>query len=335
MTIKPSGLPSKHKRQRIRFRGPSDMSLTISGPIMSPRSDRDDAGLLGEKSHETGFEYYATSDNSHSFGQPSPNRLDPTTWPLPPNPFSPIKFSSPKSPGRAKSSYSIFPTRVDDVPRLPPTAYTPSSAKASSKPFSPKRATTASEAPSVTYISDAYDGELKPPLPLFANRHRRESSDDSSATVQIGLRLSVAPAAIAAGNITTQNRTGSIRRPALPAHPAVLRRDRSDSSGESLSLPIQKPSRPSSPKESGPTQNVRPVPKDSAPDIKPENSGDYLQKAREKVLPPIPRASIQKPRFSGLRMNPVSSLPTMPTIKASPSSSVKSPPATASAPNWF
>ncbi|OCK84611.1 hypothetical protein K432DRAFT_288619 [Lepidopterella palustris CBS 459.81] len=350
MAIKPLGAPWQ-SRPRIRFFGPSDLELNISGPLMN-RPDSQD-GLVArpekERMAEEGEYYGPEKDNRRpeeraaSPGLKTP--VDPTKWPLPPNPvqgmFSP---KSPSTPGhkRTKSTYSLFPTRAEEIPRLPATVYTPPSASASAA--TPKRTMSSAtskrqtqtsistDAPSVTDVHEASLLWLHPPPPLFSSqRHRRDESTESSATVQIGLRFSVAPAAIAAANCSALNRALS----PTPATSGSLRRDPSDSSGESIGLPIQVPSSDSSftdlPLQTGNTPSP-PLPpplaivsamrpnlrtKPALVDITAQNSGIYLQAARDKVLPPTPRGSAvsrlsQPTALSGLRMNPVSPAKTSP-----------------------
>lgn len=345
MVIQPWG-KSGQLRPRIRFFGPSDLSLTISGPIIPQDSGRDDIPLYPEK------QAFPDSETYYFRPEKTPTDLkhqsvDPTRWPLPPN--SPAATEAPPAAQpventglhkRNKSNYSLFPTRAEDVPRLPATVYSPpgNSKKLS---FLNKRATTASVAQSVTDVSEAY--LLPPNAPFASKRHKRDSSSGSSATVQIGLRFSVAPAAIAAGDCTAVNRIVGQRQP-LP--PSELRRDPSDSSGESIGLPIQQFSSNSSSETASLEKPVEmPKPLDihkavemakpapvasprspqriglpSGPKITPANDpGQYLQDARNKVLPPTPRVIAQKapavvppppvphpPHFSGLRINPVS-----------------------------
>ncbi|KAF2491708.1 hypothetical protein BU16DRAFT_516199 [Lophium mytilinum] len=333
MVIKPVGVPWQ-KRPKLRFFGPSDLEMNISGPMMNRPASQD--GLVREKQRMDGepeeMDYYNRPEKEpqsvKSPMTPTPRGVDPSKWPLPPAPLSAEgnRFTANFSHKRAKSSYSLFPTRAEEIPRLPATIYTPPSA--SKQPaFSSiaKRQTAASAmstAPSVTDVHEASLQWLNPPPPLFSTqRHRRDDSNDSSATVQIGLRFSVAPAAIAAADFITSTRMPQSQKP------GNLRRNESnDSSGsESLGLPIQAPSDLSSSNNSNsnsvvdlPRQTNEP-PQAPAPAvvspafsmITPQNSGSYLQAARNKVLPPTPRGSAVPPPLkpvglSGLRMNPVS-----------------------------
>ena len=243
---------------------------------------------------------------------------------------------------RAKSSYSLFPTRAEEIPRFPATIYTPPSA---SNPTSPRNAPSAenrqtcssvsTNAASVTDVHEASLQWLNPPPPPFSiQRHRRDDSTDSSATVQIGLRFSVAPAVIAAANCSALNR--ALTPP--PPPPAILRRDPSDSNRDSLGLPIQAPSSETSsidlPKQTGNTPSPPQAPpsvvlspsksttqnEPGFPQLTPQNSGIYLQVVRNKVLPPTPRDSVvggpnQPMAISGLRMNPVSPAKKSPTSR--------------------
>ncbi|KAF2810829.1 uncharacterized protein BDZ99DRAFT_508292 [Mytilinidion resinicola] len=330
MVIKPVGVP-RQKRPKLRFFGPSDLEMNISGPMMHRPASQD--RLVHEKQRMDGepeeMNYYNRLEKGpqsiKSPMTPTPRGVDPSKWPLPPAPLSVEgnRFTANFSHKRAKSSYSLFPTRAEEIPRLPATIYTPSStAKQPAFSAADKRQTSMSTAPSVTDVHEASLQWLNPPSPLFSSqRHRRDDSNDSSATVQIGLRFSVAPAAIAAADCIAATRMPQSQKP------GNLRRNESnDSSGsESLGLPIQAPSDLSSndnsdsnsdtdlPRQTNePLQALAPVvvSPSAFSMITPQNSGSYLQAARNKVLPPTPRGSAVppplQPGLSGLRMNPVS-----------------------------
>lgn len=350
MVIKPVGaqMPTKQKRPRIRFFGPSDLQMTISGPLALARPESREE-LMDEKRP---FELDGSDEKRHYRAELSASQnpltpdsvasrglVDSSRWPLPPDPEQGQENGSHK---RTKSGYSLFPTRAEDVPRLPATVYSPP--KSGSKGLSvsslaarrQSRRSSIADAKSVKSVTDVNEAYkwLPAPVPLFTGRHGRQESTDSSATVQIGLRFSVAPAAIAAAKCTSINRQLS-PPPTMPP----LRRDTSDSSGESLGLPIQAPSAHSSASGLGdfsavafpqPPSNTTmspskpcPMKTPAFPVITPQNSSSYLQNARDKVLPPTPRsarpnagsgpppssAAPSLPRsavLSGLRMNPVS-----------------------------
>ncbi|GME44905.1 hypothetical protein GTA08_BOTSDO07859 [Neofusicoccum parvum] len=414
MVIKPVGVPWKQNKRAIRFRlfGPSDLEMTISGPlgIKDRAYAMQDYYYRPEKSglefaYNTPEESTRPSDPENTYTPQLPTLLANrqsrqsngsklAAWPLPLEPLKRAESKHARKPSgdRRTPTYSLFPNQLpaDDVPRLPATVYNPNQSSNTRKPSfdTGKRGTAASFAPSVTDVSEAYQG-LLPPMPLFAQRpfHRRDSSVDSSATVQIGLRLSVAPAAMMAGSHAT------LTRPFAPPSPV---REPTDSSGESIGLPIQAPApaplfstkpfghkRQQSSIASGPSGPPPSVPPPSMPSpltmtmpqvdiqeeqkneatpaalvvpaapvspastrfqeddesedgssqysapsfnsftiINPQNSQNYLETARNKVLPPTPSDSLTdggkkgedenkgaaaSPRSnSPLRMNPIS-----------------------------
>jgi hypothetical protein len=353
MVIKPVGteMPTKQKRPRIRFFGPSDLEMTISGPLALTRPESREElmdekrpfELDGDEKNHYRAELQASQNPLTPDSVASRGLVDSSRWPLPPDPEQGQETGNHK---RTKSGYSLFPTRAEDVPRLPATVYSPPKSGGNHLNVSSlaarrqSRRSSIADAKSVTDVNEAYKW-LPAPVPLFTGRHGRQESTDSSATVQIGLRFSVAPAAIAAAKCTAINRQLS-PPPDMPPPPTMpsLRRDMSDSSGESLGLPIQSPSSHSSSSGLGdlsavafpqpPSTNTTMSPSKSGPGktsafpvITPQNSGTYLQTARDKVLPPTPRsarpaagpgpppssAAPSLPRtavLSGLRMNPVS-----------------------------
>ncbi|KAH7058917.1 hypothetical protein B0J12DRAFT_737534 [Macrophomina phaseolina] len=263
MIIKPVGVPWKQNKKAIRFRlfGPSDLEMSISGPLGLKDRSYAMQDYYSNRPEKSGLEYaYSPPETSRRPSDPEDtytpqlptllanrrsrqsNGSKLSAWPLPLEPLKRTESKHTRKPSgdRRTPTYSLFPNQLpaDDVPQLPATVYNPNqslSARESRKPSFDvgKRATAASLAPSVTDVSEAYRG-LLPPMPLFAQRHshRRDSSLDSSATVQIGLRLSVAPAAMMAGGRNTFTRALA---------PPGLTREPTDSSGESLGLPIQAP----------------------------------------------------------------------------------------------
>lgn len=331
MVIKPLGVPWQ-KRPRIRFFGPSDLEMNISEPIFN-RSDSQDGLVMAPEKERMGespskVDYY--------------NRLEKESQ----DPRSPASSSPgsrrPPTHKRAKSSYSLFPTRAEEIPRIPATIYTPASASnptsARNSSSTANRQTRSSVSTNAASVTDVHEASLQwlnlPPPPFAIQRHRRDDSADSSATVQIGLRFSVAPAAIAAANRSALNR--ALTPP--PPPPATLRRDPSDSSVESLGLPIQTPSSQISsidlPKQTGNTPSPPQVPpsvisllsksisqnEPGFPQLTSQNSGIYLQVVRNKVLPPTPLDSAvggpnQPMTISGLRINPVSPAKKSPTSR--------------------
>ena len=189
-----------------------------------------------------------------------------------------------------------------------------------------------------SYYGDEDSEGLAVPRPLFGNRHRRDSSSYSTATVQIGLRLSHAIAAFAGGGAMSRE-----TRPPLP--------DQS-SSDNSLKLPIQRGITPSSSNSTttpttttGTIQNARtktsPLPLEDLPARsdslnKAGRNRESWQKdrdARYKTLPPIPPQSGPASPSLGTEMPqpPVPSAalpPTTPSSARSQLLSINSPPRT-------
>ncbi|OAL55487.1 hypothetical protein IQ07DRAFT_168845 [Pyrenochaeta sp. DS3sAY3a] len=346
--------PAKQKRPKIRFFGPSDLEMNISGPLALQTSRRPESrqGLIdvGPEKNRFDFdaEYFIRPERALTPASAKPGTpIDPTKWPLPPDVDEQKPLPTPRHE-RGKSSYSLFPTRAEDVPRLPATVYNPNAtADTKVSKLAMRRFTRRS---SITNVSEAFDFLTKP-RPLFAERHRRDRSTDSSATVQIGLRFSVAPATLAAAKCTQAERS---IEPAPQSAPE-LKRGQTDSSGESLGLPIQLPSTTSTTPDEMPSPSAFPKPpprtvsptrpRMASPARTPafpltpaQNSSAYLKAQREKVLPPPPPRSpaVSTPKLatpntsfpapaamSGLRMNPVTPV----TSVGSPTASLPSSPA--------
>ncbi|CAE7196388.1 hypothetical protein PTNB85_05666 [Pyrenophora teres f. teres] len=345
------------KRPKLRFFGPSDLEMQISAPMDLQTTRRLDSrqGLIdvGPEKNRTDFdpEYFERPQRALSPVSTKPGTpIDPTQWPLPP-----MKDNDATASGHArKESYSLFPTRAEEVPRLPPTVYDPKAAQetTSVSKLAMRRFTRRGSVTSVTNVSDAFDFLTKPKLP-FASGHSRMQSTDSSATVQIGLRFSIAPATLAAAKYNGNER------------PLPPKRGNTDDSDTSLELPIQGPpaTDTSSLETLSPGTYVPPSPvtrpRANSPNRTPAfplvpvaNSSEYLKAQREKVLPspppsapvpvPAPQAvtptqadmpspampspAIPKPAcISGLRMNPVSPVSAVASSQpGTPSSSTNS-----------
>ena len=186
---------------KIRFFGPSDLEMQISGPMALQTTHRlhSQQGLIdvGPEKNRGDFdaEYFERPERALTPASTKPGSpIDLTKWPLPP------ALDNDATTHERKQSYSLFPTRAEEVPRLPPTVYDPKATSdgSSVSKLALRRFTRRG---SVTNVSDAFDFLSKPKLP-FAERHQRMQSTDSSATVQIGLRFSVAPATLAAAKCT-------------------------------------------------------------------------------------------------------------------------------------
>jgi hypothetical protein len=319
--------PKKQQRPKIRFFGPSDLEMNISGPLAlhGGRRPSSSHGLIdvGPEKNRSDFDsdYFMRPERAITpISLKSQSPIDLTKWPLPPD----VGESKATTPSRDRTTrgYSLFPTRADEVPRLPATVYNPNASQGESRvsKLALRRFTRRS---SVTNVADAFDFLTKP-RPLFSEKHRRDRSTDSSATVQIGLRFSVAPATLAAAKCTRAERDMDTGEPSMPP----LRRNVTESSGESLGLPIQAPStRDTTPEETpSPSQFPSPPARTRMPSparapafpITPaKNSSAYLQAQREKLLPAIPpRSSLSQPAQptsqSGHRMNPLQANPVTP-----------------------
>ncbi|KAJ4348032.1 uncharacterized protein N0V89_009404 [Didymosphaeria variabile] len=347
--------PTKQKRPKLRLFGPSDLEMNISGPLALQGGRRPESrqGLIdvGPEKNRFDFEpgYFERSERPLTPASArSQGPIDPTKWPLPPDPVQTGFFAEQKDGTtglhrRNKSNYSLFPTRAEEVPRLPATVYSPPRSAGAPGRFSQlamrrqSRKGSIADTKSVTDVGEAFSFLVKPP-PLFSSRHNRNQSTDSSATVQIGLRFSLAPAILGAG-------TYSQDPPPVPP----LRRDESESSIETLDLPIQSPSTNTTPSElEGETLQAVAFPQPPKPTLaspaKPSpgktaafpvlSPATYLQDQRQKILPPTPRSALPGPPptvqppvplrtgpgLSGLRMNPISPASTLsPTSPAAPS----------------
>lgn len=332
---------SNQKRPRLRFFGPSDLEMNISGPLSLQGGRRPDSrqGLIdvGPEKNRFDFnpEYFERPERAMTPGSKLQSPIDLTKWPLPPDMDEPKEET--KGHERNKSSYSIFPTRAEDVPRLPATVYNPSRAAKGESRISKLAMRRFNRRSSVTDVSREFESMDKP-NPFFAMGRTRHASTDSSATVQIGLRFSLAPALLSAARYTS---------PTAPNMPKLNRGD-TDASSESLGLPVQVPSPTANADEvlllqpavfSPPAQRALSPAKPSPartpafPLTPSQNSSAYLQAQREKVLPPAPTPAPQSQSpspspppapavLSGLRMNPVT-----------PASSVGAPSPTTSSPS--
>lgn len=311
---------SKQKRPRIRFFGPSDLEINISAPLALRGGHRPDSrqGLIdvGPEKNRFDFdsEYFERPDRATT---PGSKLIDPTKWPLPPDMDEPKEAQ--KSQEREQKSYSTFPTRAEDVPRLPATVYSPSKANKSESRISKLALRRFNRRSSVTDVSREFDAMDKP-NPFFAMSRSRHASTDSSATVQIGLRFSLAPATLAAVKYASPT--------------PKLNRSESETSNESLALPLQMPPptatsnpvllKPAvfSPPTQRTTSPTKPSPAQTPafPPTPSQNSSAYLQAQREKLLPP---AHAQHPlptpaAMNGLHMNPVSPATSSPPIPSEP-----------------
>lgn len=157
------------------------------------------------------------------------------SWPLPeeapltppkepdyvPKPPSTVPGGSPPSHKRNQGSYSLFPESSDL--QVPAPTYAPNSkmwlppkaAARSSSNYSDPVALSSFSSPPVTEIRAA---SLNAPVAPWLQTHHRNNSTESCATVQIGIRFSEAPSALAA----TGYRRNSLQAPKRPSMRAVL-----------------------------------------------------------------------------------------------------------------
>ncbi|KAF2710688.1 hypothetical protein K504DRAFT_376599 [Pleomassaria siparia CBS 279.74] len=351
MVINPiaeSSTQSTQKRPNFRLFGPSDLEMNISGPIALQGGRRPESrqGLIdvGPEKNLSDFdaEYFMRSNRPLSPGSmQSHGSIDPSRWPLPP--FPDINDDVSPDQKRIKSNYSLFPTRAEEIPRLPATVYSPTSATAENRLSKlairrPSRDNSFNDTKSVTDVSEAFSFNfLTKPPPLFSGRHQRNESTNSTATVQIGLRFSLAPATLAAANCTNADRVPSSGLGSSP-----LRHDNSESlvdSVNTLHLPIQSPSRESplhSPSSTFSGDNTlvnfpNPPPRALSPvKMSPGKTPAFPVLSTERILQPparpaftgAPEPILPMSVFSGLRMNPIS--PSSPSRAASPAISTTS-----------
>ena len=324
---------TKQVRPKIRFFGPSDLEMTISGPmaLQGGRHMESRHGLIdvGPEKNRSDFdpEYFIRPERVLTPASTKPNSpIDLRKWPLPPD----VEEGKPTTLGsdRARKSYSLFPTRAEEIPRLPATVYDPNTASSDSS-VSRLALRRFTRRDSTTNVSEAFDF-LSKPRPLFSDKHNRMLSTDSSATVQIGLRFSVAPATLAAAKCTKAERDMD---PEGGSPTPSLKRNTTGSSDKSLGLPIQKvPSPPARARVASPAR---------FPVVPTQNSSAYLQAQREKVLPaPPPHSPAASPKstsqtiMNALRMNPISParLVRTPTSPLTPGSARNTPSPTARIP---
>jgi hypothetical protein len=262
--LKPSETPWQERRG-FRFFGPSDLELMhISAPIMKQEYRPD------EKVSDVWSSQRAnTKDGTPNASSVAPDFIFPvsptkattkattkvSSWPftaepLPPPKDQPLRSSmAPKVATTAKKAsnhqrqagYSLFPGS-DDL-RLPATVYTPGAQpKSSTNAFAPGYVNPFAGTSPVALDDQAF-GTLQPPRAPWKLGHRRGSSTDSMATVQIGIRFSTAPAALAASGIAGNPST----QPAQPSVRGVI-----DSISSEGTLPLPRQVAPTSGRLDGP-----------------------------------------------------------------------------------
>ena len=172
LAIRGADTPWSDKRT-MRVFGPSDLNIRdqISYPVLWQAGDHDNNSFIAKKLEKSSTDSTTQSDyDSYSTRGPLQNAVFPS--PKEKGPLTPPMKNSPgrqaSQPSRNNSAYSIFPT----------TASAQQAHMSTSTTFS--------------NINEEYEMPLPPP-PLFAQKHDHtdsEASRQSSATVQIGLRLS-------------------------------------------------------------------------------------------------------------------------------------------------
>ena len=156
-------------KRTIRVFGPSDLNIRehISYPVLWQEVDYDHNSFVvkSEKGSQrsltdSDFDAWSASGPLQHVVFPSPKNMSKPNRPLTP----PLIMEPVRRPALHKSSYTLFPT----VPSA-----------ASQESFD------------TAYSDTSHNLDLPlPPVPLFARKHDRSTSAESSATVQIGLRLS-------------------------------------------------------------------------------------------------------------------------------------------------
>lgn len=221
--IKPPEAPW-HRRRRFRLFGPNELEIiTISPPLHLVNPDyypRDEKRAAYDLSSLPGTPVLPFPVQTPTRGHVRAGSMAKE----PVIPESPGFEEGAFRPHTPHSAYSLFPGGAEDL-ILPATVYTPpvassppprrpsyavarrtrSSSCVSLGAFAPPTASASTATITTTTTTTAAAaaenpppsprGQLRPPRPPWAPAHRRGRSDDSSATVQIGLRLSAASAA--------------------------------------------------------------------------------------------------------------------------------------------
>ena len=217
--IKPKSTPW-HRKRKFRLFGPSDLELlTISAP-MNLIHDRYSSDEKVQDLYSTKIMSPLQPLSTFSLQLLSPEASTPR-WPLPlPSPaaIKSPRISTPLDAGPSQEQstpgYQTFPAGTEeDIVQLPATTYSPPPSSLSSR----RRAQTETgvKAPltiqpsawkfDVSDTSFHVDDLLPPGHPWTNSSHHRSSSADSSATVQIGIRLSNAAAVLATSNSDPQS----------------------------------------------------------------------------------------------------------------------------------
>lgn len=302
----PSDSSGWHKRKHeIRIWGPNELGFDghllqpVSGPASYKSNDiiRKEKGLSVESYPTPRYQYVKTSGISPPASPPFD--FSPTTS-AKPEPSLPSPTLSPS--GRQHKQirpYSLFPTEAAAAAnpagmQLPATTFSPNSEtspqvfKFPTSPFIQQNHSNVGDGLESIYI--ASDIGLLPPPNVFSGRgkprHVRNSSLISSATVQIGLRLSHAVPQIAPSlPPTTYNYKAPPNSNVTPPPSALQIKTRKLTS---LYPPTNNGFRPATtPSSDAPAAAVSPVSSIDSP-----SSGmltDFERQERMKTLPPVPR----------------------------------------------
>lgn len=243
------GKPWNRQKHEIRIWGPNELAFNnyLADPVSGPRSPAELPGRSESRTYLVGPEKEDRPISLETL-QSIPKARNPIPFnPLQSNAVSPTKpapsmaepkadqgsnSTSPKRSHARKQSYSLFPADAANADK---------SASGSSR----------QELTSVYDISD-----LQPPPPLFAGGsrgkgHKRDSSAASSATVQIGLRISHAlpssqatQSTVVADGVSLPSTTYNAN-PKRPTSPLRVDTKNISSFSKPPSLPLRSPRRPS------------------------------------------------------------------------------------------
>ncbi|KAK3299308.1 uncharacterized protein B0H64DRAFT_97368 [Chaetomium fimeti] len=304
-TIGPRDKAAEYENRRARYKAErqqsndpddDDFDNHLMNPVAGSRGLRrmdSEASLITAEKEEETLDGRSMSSASFRNGRRSPDSM--------------------RSNRLVSAVASVLMPKAPEPARIPPTTTGPHMRKRSYSLF--PRGTMSSKAslllPATTYSpADA----LKPP-PSMANlsnmRHRRDSSMVSSATVQIGLRLS-----------------SVADMPPLSQNKVVA----SDHVVHTLGCPNAPPGLDSqSPKRAGAVGSGSTTPTPSAEIVDQEPQRDPVKDAKMKTLPPVPRINSQVPKAEPAKeeftLSPKFYSPSSPTKARLPSpKGVGSPP---------
>ncbi|KAI0011152.1 hypothetical protein F4779DRAFT_626676 [Xylariaceae sp. FL0662B] len=296
-TIGPKNKIAEYERQKlkhhIRVRTPTDMDFNghmlepVPGPQSLRKAESQESLVSLDKGDNIELGDTVLSRNSRSSSPEGPDPLRSNavlnTAELPRSPeFAQVASSTPSAfPSRKPSvSYTLFPNNnqgnTNSVTLLPSTTYTPYQ---NTNPFA-----TAAE------FNDFKD-TLKPPPPIrtTGNLHKRNSSLASSATVQIGLRLS---------------NVNDIRPPASKADPEASKAFALNDPFQGDSTAVYRPS---------PLATVDTIDSTSWP-LRPQDPAS----TRDASIPPVPAPS-RKEEQKNQTLSPTVYDPNSPTKAKTPS----------------